>query len=109
MSNQKPIINKKRNNIDIHFLSKEIDKFTDKYQKQKYNAYTLNDNIIQKMSIYEEDDSYDSLVYDTSISKDNLFLYKKNKKSIFFNTISSYNCFNSIKDRFNKNKQNFFL
>ena len=109
MSNEKPIINKKRNNIDIHFLSKEIDKSIDKYQKQKYNAYTLNDNIIQKMSIYEEDDSYDSFVYDTSISKDNLFLYKKNKKSIFFNTISSYNCFNSIKDRFNKNKQNFFL
>ena len=107
MSKEKNTTNKKGNKIDIDFLSKEITNFIDKYQKQNFNTYTLNDNI--KMSIYEEEDSYDSWVYDKSISKDNLFFNERNKHIIFYNTISSYKCFNSIKDRFNKKNKNVFF
>ena len=92
MSKEKNTTNKKGNKIDIDFLSKETTNFIDKYQKQNFNTYTLNDNI--KMSIYEEEDSYDSWVYDKSISKDNLFFNERNKHIIFYNTISSYKCFN---------------
>ena len=107
MSKEKNTTNKKGNKIDIDFLSKETTNFIDKYQKQNFNTYTLNDNI--KMSIYEEEDSYDSWVYDKSISKDNLFFNERNKHIIFYNTISSYKCFNSIKDRFNKKNKNVFF
>ena len=109
MSKEKNIINKIGNNIDISFSSKEITNFTNKYKKQIYNIYTLNDNIFQKMSIYEEEDSYDSWVYDTQICKDNFFFNEKNKNNIFYNTISSSNRFNSIKVRNNENKKTFFL
>ena len=50
MSKEKNTTNKKGNKIDIDFLSKETTNFIDKYQKQNFNTYTLNDNI--KMSIY---------------------------------------------------------
>ena len=72
--------------------------------------YSIKEYEIQNNSIsYYEEDDYNSIIYDKPISKDKNYFYDKNDyPNYFFNTISSTNSFNSIKERYGKKLKNIF-
>ena len=114
LKRKKIIFNKKIKNEYINISFEDKFKFNNKMisKKEKKNKNnricSIKEYEIQNKSIsfYEEDD-YNSIIYDKSISKDKTFFDDKNEKN-YFKTISSTNSISVIKERFNKKNKNIF-